>query len=110
MKYVNRLLRRLKKNKPDLAIHEKLHPFVESASWADDMKKFGAKFQTPWHFIGQPFFDQGKDNQNFNITNDPVNITAAMYALKSWLMKEKDCLKNDYVIEILKGFDGLKYE
>ena len=45
--------------------HEKDHMFVESATFADDIKDKGFNDQSPWHYIDQPFFD------NFNTTVFP---------------------------------------
>lgn len=37
---------------------EKDHPFVESATFADDIKSTYS-FQASWHFLDTPYLDQG---------------------------------------------------
>lgn len=52
--------------------HEDKHMFVECATFADDLKDKGLSAQSPWHFIDQPFFDEGFNTtvfpENFNVT------------------------------------------
>jgi len=37
--------------------NENNNPFTECATWADDIKAKGYDFQSPWHFINTPYFD-----------------------------------------------------
>ena len=34
------------------------NPFTECATWADDIKGKGYSFQSPWHFINTPYYDE----------------------------------------------------
>ena len=63
--------------------HEANHSFVESATFADDIKDRGFNDQSPWHFIDQPFFD------HFNTTVNPENFNV------TWSI--------DYMHKSLKG-------
>ena len=36
---------------------EKDHPFVECATFADEIKLTGWNDQSHWHFVDEPFFD-----------------------------------------------------
>ena len=35
------------------------YPFVECASFADEVKYKGGGWQSNWHFVDIPYFDQG---------------------------------------------------
>jgi len=66
--------------------HEKDHMFVESATFADDIKDKGFNDQSPWHYIDQPFMD------NFNTTVFPeqFNVTWSIdYMTKNLKMEHK---------------------
>lgn len=66
--------------------HEKDHMFVECATFADDIKDKGLSDQSPWHFIDQPFFDEG-----FNKTVYPesFNVTWSIDYMQNNLKAEK---------------------
>jgi hypothetical protein len=38
---------------------EKDYPFVECATFADEIKDTGFEDQSHWHFVDQPYFDDG---------------------------------------------------
>ena len=52
-------LRPLQESHPELTTDEGDHPFTESANFADNVKGQGLSFQSDWHFIDQPYLDQG---------------------------------------------------
>jgi len=54
---VNNLLAILKEDDAYIVQKEGDHPMVECATFADDIKWHGGKWQSPWHFIDQPFLD-----------------------------------------------------
>ena len=61
------------------------HGFVECATWADEIKKLGAYWQSNWHFVNQPFFNEGgslDDYPDFKL--DPHNITDIVPNLVDW--------------------------
>lgn len=51
--------------------NEDFHIFVESATFADDIKVKGMGFQSPWHYIDLPYMDNYTTTvpkENFNVT------------------------------------------
>jgi hypothetical protein len=67
-------------------ISELNHPFVECAAYADYIKMRGGSWQSNWHFVDIPYFDQGgnaKDYPDFQF--DEKNISVAVPALVAWL-------------------------
>ena len=64
---------------PSLITSEGDYSFVESATFADDIKPRGFKWQDPWHFVDYPYFDQGGDMETFpKFKLDPQNVTAVI--------------------------------
>jgi hypothetical protein len=51
---------------------EKDHPFVECATFADEIKSKGWDDQSEWHFVDNPFMDDGFNTdvapQDYNVT------------------------------------------
>ena len=41
----------------DYTSFEKNYPFVECASWADEIKLQGLDLQSHWHYVDDPIFD-----------------------------------------------------
>ena len=58
------VLSSLKDSYPDL-IEEGSHPFTECATFADDIKHKGYSFQSDWHFINLPYFDEGGSAEDY---------------------------------------------
>jgi len=54
----NAMLAPLKAHYPDLTKTEKDYPFVECATFADEIKNLGYGWQSGWHFIDQPYVDE----------------------------------------------------
>jgi len=48
----------LQKYYSSLMTNEGNNPFTECATWADDIKGKGYSFQSPWHFINTPYYDE----------------------------------------------------
>ena len=44
---------------PSMTKLEGDYPFVECATFADEIKAKGGSFQSPWHFVDIPFLDEG---------------------------------------------------
>lgn len=84
-------------------MHERDHPFTECATFADDIKGKEGGFQTPWHFINQPYLDEeGTTVDDFPEFQPPeVNVVEALDNLISFL---KDGKKSDYVAQIAEHF------
>ena len=63
------------------------HPFVECATFADEIKGKGGRYQSPWHFVDQPYLDQGGSIDDFNFTMAAHNITDAIDSIVDWFNK-----------------------
>lgn len=61
---------------------------VECVLYADDIKYRGGVYQSTWHFLNLPYFDEGGDLQDFKFTYPKHNITEAIDAIRMWLNKE----------------------
>ena len=53
-------------------------PFVECASLADDIKYIGGSWQSDWHFIDKPWYDEGKPEDYPEFKSDPKNLTSVI--------------------------------
>jgi hypothetical protein len=60
------------------------HPFTECATFADNFKYEGGYYQKGWHFIDQPYLDQGGKISDYDFTFDKHNITEALTGLVTW--------------------------
>jgi hypothetical protein len=73
---------------PVLTVHEGKHPFIECATFADDIKYHGGMWQQGFHFIDYPFVDQpGKTAADYP-GSDVIpanNIVAAINDITDWL-------------------------
>jgi hypothetical protein len=45
--------------------HEGSFPFVECATFADEIKAKGGRFQAGWHFVDTPYLDEGNTIENY---------------------------------------------
>ena len=45
--------------------HEGAFPFVECATFADEIKAKGGRFQSSWHFVDTPYMDEGDSIGNY---------------------------------------------
>jgi hypothetical protein len=71
LKAANDILNTLHQTMPDMVTNESQWPFVECATWADDIKGKGGKFQSGWHFIDRPFLDEGGKLTDFSFVIEP---------------------------------------
>lgn len=87
----NELLQVLTRESPS-GFHSKKegdYPFVECATLADDIKYRGGGWQSDWHFVDLPWFDEGgkpEDYPEFELK--PKNLTLAIPEITSWLKEE----------------------
>jgi len=66
--------------------HERDHQFVECATYADDFKYHGGIYQKTWHFIDQPYFDQGGSLATFpKFKPDVHDNVEALNGLIAWM-------------------------
>lgn len=92
---VNAILGVLKKSDPSWTTKEDKHPFVECVTFADDIKYKGGSYQSGWHFIDNPYLDQGGSIDDFDFKADEHNATEAISALVDWFNQKGD-YKNSY--------------
>jgi hypothetical protein len=59
LKKANDLLKVYSDAFPDKVPKEGDYPFVECATLADDIKRTGGGYQSDWHFIDNPYIDDG---------------------------------------------------
>ena len=79
----------LKKYYADLMKNEGNNPFTECATWADDIKGKGYDFQSGWHFINTPYFDEEDTSES---------------DFPEWSMPDEDIVKClDSLTKFLKG-------
>ena len=82
----NDLLEVLSDNKPSLITKEYDYPFVECATFADDIKSKGGNWQSGWHFINLPYLDQGGKPSDFgDYGASPNNITLAISQIMDFI-------------------------
>lgn len=62
------------------------YPFVEAATYPDDIKYLNWKTFNSWHFNDNYFSDDGS---SIDITRDPSNIVWAIDEAKNTLMNHK---------------------
>lgn len=56
--------------------YERDHPFVECATWADEIKLQGLDLQSHWHFVDDPFFDESFIKSDWH--DETYNVTWAL--------------------------------
>ena len=86
LKKAVKMLTHLQDYDPDLTYREDMYPFIETSTFADDIKYHGGMWQSDFHFIIQPFIDQdGKTIDDYpdaekvktrNVTTAIENIVA----------------------------------
>ena len=65
--------------KPSITSKEDSYPFVECATFADDIKSSGGGWQSEWHFIDMAYLDEGDDINDYdNYGQSDHNITLAI--------------------------------
>lgn len=65
---------------------EKDYIFVEAAQFADMIKYNGGMYQSNWHFINLPIFEDGQGLADFPKFKPPKeNITSAVQGIYDWL-------------------------
>lgn len=82
----NHILHTYMATTPDMTKLERDYPFVECATFADEIKGKGATWQSGWHFIDTPYFDQGGSAKDFPLFKfDEEHIGLVIPALIDWL-------------------------
>lgn len=71
------LLKVLTDKDPSQTKSEKNYPFVECATFADEIKGRGGYWQSDWHFADFPYFDEGGSWNDWpKFKEEPHNVTA----------------------------------
>lgn len=93
---VKSILSILEKSNPSLTKKEVDHPFVECAIFADEIKYEGGGYQSGWHFMDQPYLDEGGKPSDFGYKIPTNNVTDAIRSIVSWFKEEGDYTNNQY--------------
>lgn len=80
----NTMLQYLRDYDPVLTSHENNHPFVECATFADDIKYNGGAWQSDFHFVDVPYVDEGSIS-DYNITTNSHYLTQGIQNISDWL-------------------------
>ena len=83
------MLAHLKEFDPSLTAGEADHPFVECATFADDIKYHGGAWQSDYHFVDNPFIEEGKTT-DYTIAISPHNLTYGIESIVQWLSIRND--------------------
>lgn len=89
MSQVISILETLKIADPKWTSSEDKHPMVECATFADEIKSKGGKWQSGWHFIDEPFLNEGGKISDYDFTADTHNVTEVIDALNMWMNKSE---------------------
>lgn len=63
----------------DYTSFERDYPFVECATWADEIKEQGLDTQSHWHFVDDPIFEDGFNKPDWY--PETYNVTWALVSL-----------------------------
>jgi len=76
---------------PGMTTLEGDYPFVECATFADEIKSKGGSWQSGWHFIDTPYLDQGGSASDYpNFVFDEENIGKVIPFISDWLSGKGD--------------------
>ena len=93
------------KQHPGLVKSERDHPFTECATFADEIKDEGMDWQTNWHFIDQPYFDQGGSEKDYpDFKPGMVKVNEALDVLTRFLKGDATTENTVYVKTIKEHF------
>ena len=82
----NSLLKVYSSSHPSMTNLEGNYPFVECATFADEIKAKGGSWQSGWHFVDTPYFDKGGSEKDYpNFKPDPNSIDKAIPSLQEWI-------------------------
>jgi hypothetical protein len=83
---------------------ESSHPFTECATFADDVKSTYS-FQSGWHFIDQPYLDQGGSLSDFTFKQPAYDVVGALENLTNWISDNGTAYKSSYYYtQVTKNF------
>jgi hypothetical protein len=80
---------------------------VECATFADQLKEIGQKWQNNWHFIDTPYLDQGGNLNDYpQFKYDPDNIVKAIGYINDWLLESGNYKSNFVYKNITSRVNG----
>jgi len=92
---------------PELVYREDMYPYIECATFADDIKYHGGGWQGDFHFVDYPFIDQaGKDSSDYpdSEKKSSRNITEAIKSIVGWIgQKDGDAYLNSYIYDYIQN-------
>ena len=65
------------------------YPYVECATFADDIKYHGGAWQSDFHFVDNPYIAEGKAS-DYSIVNAKHNLTYGVEMIIQWLSVRDD--------------------
>jgi hypothetical protein len=80
----NAMLQSLRDYDPVLTSHEDMHPFVECATFADDIKYNGGAWQSDFHFVDVAYIVEGQAS-DYNIVPKKHYLTQGIQNISDWL-------------------------
>lgn len=95
------MLTYLREFDPEMTNHEDMHPFVETSTFADDLKYHGEAWQGDFHFQQQPWIEEGEAS-DYNIKLRSRNLTDGLESIVGWLSgKQGDAYLSSYMYTFL---------
>lgn len=95
----------LKESHPSITESEGDHPFVECATFADEIKGEGYSWQSEWHYDNQPYMIEGGSPSDYPDFNPPTeNVTGALAAMFGMLTGDSSVQSTPYYQQIAKSF------
>ena len=83
---------------PSMTNLEKSYPFVECATFADEIKSRGGTWQSSWHFVDTPYLDQGGSINDYpGFVFDKDSIDKAIPSIIDWLSNTGTAYKSSFV-------------
>jgi len=77
------------------------HAFVETATFADDVKYHGEMWQSDFHFIDNPWIEEGEES-DYKIHTSTRNLTVGITDMVAWLsQKQGTTYKSGYMYTFL---------
>jgi len=93
----------LKTDYPSLTYQESGHPFTECALFADTIKSMGYSWQSNWHFIDIPYYNNGYSS-SFTFKAATVDLEGALTALVGMLTNTGNYQSTTYYQQIAAAF------
>lgn len=96
----------LKNSHPSITTSEGSHPFTECATFADDVKSTYS-YQADWHFVDQPFYEQGGSAADYpGFVMSDTDVVAALTDLTAFLKGETVSASSPYISQIQSSFSN----